>query len=557
MRPPGRAALGALRLLSLCALSSQVTAQQRATFALGCFFHARDIFLEVPGVTQVRMGYMGGWIPNPTPAMVATGKTGHFEVVEVHFDGERDKYDDLLDVFWRHHDPYQQNGQGLDIGPQFRAAVFVQGPVQRERARQRRLRALRELGAGRQLHTLRFERTAFWPVDNPPYHCKAPPRHGTDWVPRAPFSKSGARIPAVDSDGITNLVQRAGGPGGTLVLTFTSINFAGLLLNWVAHAMDAGVQQWGVVCVDSLLHQWLRRRGLGCHYRLRGDTWEYETKVGDHSRHMPTVQRLGIVQALLQQGIDVVMSDVDAVFLRNPLPLLERQKPADVVASPGTWPRTLVAAWGATPCMGFILWRAGDQALQLLKRLPEVPFHIVRNLDMAANRTGSDQLRMNAALFEANLVMSKIPQGDQSTFGQTENGLRMCLLHPLRVMRDCTGILNGTFPDTTFVAHCGWQEMSGRDPLRKEQTLFRWGLWRIRTDYRDVAPPPPAAVKRELLRQGRSLLCQRWATPKYGYMWRIRQLSELQRQQMEQVRQGPTSAGMRALRSFEQRSIAG
>jgi peptide-methionine (S)-S-oxide reductase len=108
--------------------------EKTATFGAGCFWGVEAAFRRIEGVTRTRVGYSGGTLENHTYEDVCSHTTGHAEVVELTYDPERVSYDDLLQVFWRKHDPTQRNRQGWDPGDQYRSVVFVHDGEQQEAA---------------------------------------------------------------------------------------------------------------------------------------------------------------------------------------------------------------------------------------------------------------------------------------------------------------------------------------------------------------------------------------------------------------------------------------
>jgi peptide-methionine (S)-S-oxide reductase len=108
--------------------------EKKATFGAGCFWGVEAAFRQLDGVTKTRVGYAGGTLDNPTYEDVCSHTTGHAEVVEVTYDPDQVSYEQLLDVFWRKHDPTQLNRQGWDIGDQYRSAIFFHDEEQQEAA---------------------------------------------------------------------------------------------------------------------------------------------------------------------------------------------------------------------------------------------------------------------------------------------------------------------------------------------------------------------------------------------------------------------------------------
>jgi peptide-methionine (S)-S-oxide reductase len=107
---------------------------ETATFGAGCFWGVEAAFRQVPGVVATAVGYLGGTLINPTYHDVCTDRTGHAEVVQVEFDPTKVTFEQLLDVFWKNHDPTTLNRQGPDVGSQYRSAIFYHSPAQQQAA---------------------------------------------------------------------------------------------------------------------------------------------------------------------------------------------------------------------------------------------------------------------------------------------------------------------------------------------------------------------------------------------------------------------------------------
>lgn len=104
---------------------------EKAMFGAGCFWGVETTFRNIDGVTSAAVGYAGGTTDSPTYEDVCSAATGHAEVVEVEFDPTMVTYQQLLDVFWKNHDPTTPNRQGPDVGTQYRSVIFTYSPEQK------------------------------------------------------------------------------------------------------------------------------------------------------------------------------------------------------------------------------------------------------------------------------------------------------------------------------------------------------------------------------------------------------------------------------------------
>jgi peptide methionine sulfoxide reductase msrA/msrB len=114
--------------------AKQAAATEVAILAGGCFWGMEELLRQQPGVLDIEAGYTGGWIDNPTYEDTHDSKSGHAEAVRIEFDPKKTSYGELLDFFFRIHDPTTKNRQGNDVGTQYRSAIFFTSEAQREEA---------------------------------------------------------------------------------------------------------------------------------------------------------------------------------------------------------------------------------------------------------------------------------------------------------------------------------------------------------------------------------------------------------------------------------------
>ena len=117
---------------------------EKATFAAGCFWHVEEVFSKVKGVLGTKVGYTGGKEKNPSYERVCSDETGHAEAIEITYDPRIVSYEELLDIFWKIHDPTQINRQGPDIGKQYRTAIFYHNEKQKKSAEESKKERQRE-----------------------------------------------------------------------------------------------------------------------------------------------------------------------------------------------------------------------------------------------------------------------------------------------------------------------------------------------------------------------------------------------------------------------------
>lgn len=119
----------------LCSIHITAFAENKtAIFAGGCFWCMEKPFDKIVGVISTTSGYSGGHTENPTYKSTSTGKTGHYEVIQIEYDNTKVSYERLVDELWKNIDPFDAQGQFCDKGPQYRAAIFTNDETEKELA---------------------------------------------------------------------------------------------------------------------------------------------------------------------------------------------------------------------------------------------------------------------------------------------------------------------------------------------------------------------------------------------------------------------------------------
>jgi peptide methionine sulfoxide reductase msrA/msrB len=149
-------------------MTKDIKSQPIATFAGGCFWCSESDFSKHEGIQRVVSGYTGGHMEQPTYDDVCSGRSGHMEAVQVHYDSDIITYKRLLDIYWRHIDPTDPGGQFVDRGDQYRTAIFYHDDGQKSAALASR-QALEQSGRfDRDIVTQILPATKFYPAE--PFH---------------------------------------------------------------------------------------------------------------------------------------------------------------------------------------------------------------------------------------------------------------------------------------------------------------------------------------------------------------------------------------------------
>lgn len=139
-----------------------------ATFANGCFWCTEAIFQQVVGVEKVVSGYIGGSVKNPTYREVCTGLTGHAEAIQISYDPKKVSFTELLEIFWKTHDPTTLNRQGADEGTQYRSAIFYHSEEQQRLAAEYKKKLDASGAFDNPIVTEITQTSVFYPAEN--YH---------------------------------------------------------------------------------------------------------------------------------------------------------------------------------------------------------------------------------------------------------------------------------------------------------------------------------------------------------------------------------------------------
>eukprot|EP01063_Lacrimia_lanifica_P022903 TRINITY_DN30419_c0_g1_i1.p1 TRINITY_DN30419_c0_g1~~TRINITY_DN30419_c0_g1_i1.p1 ORF type:complete len:577 (+),score=181.42 TRINITY_DN30419_c0_g1_i1:85-1815(+) len=352
----------------------------------------------------------------------------------------------------------------------------------------------------------------------------------------APAAKFIARPRDPLTYSLDNLLSKA--VNNTIVLSFCSVKYLDPMVNWLGLLVKHGITNWGVVCLDNELREWLRAHNTECGFVLKGwkhgvwDPEETATQAYNPGKQllwdgpMPLAKckqsceydiecaavnfkakdrmcskayggfvkdagvdgvehhlkrttstlwfaRWKLLVRLLDAGVHVVMGDLDAIFLRNPLQYINHMPPADLIGQRGSFPPWLTEKWGAALCMGFVMWRSTPATRRFTVHMHKV-----------ITKTGDDQIGVNVALDQVNTVWDEgrltYADSEQVSYGWAGGSLRVALLPHTQFPRRCDEIPIDTFKANVVMAHC---YESKKDGEAKKKKAIQYGLWVIHDDW--------------------------------------------------------------------------
>ncbi|KAJ9450717.1 hypothetical protein DIPPA_20071 [Diplonema papillatum] len=341
---------------------------------------------------------------------------------------------------------------------------------------------------------------------------------------------------ASDPGSLSGIVERA--QNGTVIMTFASYKYLSTMVNWLIHVEQHGITNYAVVCLDNELPTWFAKHRAKCAYVLpnwkksawspamannctpdgalptidnnlvackisceqdpecKAITWNdaargcykcfedsivRQNEISFIYRKLTTdtlwFARWKLLIRLLGRGVHILMADLDAFFLQDPMPYLQMHEGQDLVSQRGSYPEVQSKKWGAALCMGFTFWRATDNT----KR-----FTSLVNSMMEA--TGDDQIGVNQALDLAEIewhnaggkALMEFETSKTDVTGVTRKGLRVTLLSHQQFPRKCDEYSEHALLTNAVVAHCFEPAKQGEAKMKLAQ---KFNLWRLRDDW--------------------------------------------------------------------------
>lgn len=258
-----------------------------------------------------------------------------------------------------------------------------------------------------------------------------------------------------------------------IVVTSTSTYFP-IFMNWLYqyYHLCSNTQFLYFVCFDGNVEKMLKKYNLRCNYT------HYLPAIGSHQR-LWLIRGL-VVRNLIAMGYDVFLADSDAIWLRNPFPILAQFPHSDIIASRASYPEEIYERLGATICMGFVYFQSNPGTISLWMSV---------NDEMMRTKQPDDQRIFNRALMKLgltfprklNYVTNKVH--DTGMTQSKTNSLNVTMLSHSMFRRVCD-ITNRNATRASVVAHCS---ISAKDLSMKQLAAKNFGLWVLRPDWQTIS----------------------------------------------------------------------
>jgi len=237
------------------------------------------------------------------------------------------------------------------------------------------------------------------------------------------------------------------------IISFCNYPYREIALNWVKHLEALSIDNYEVLCLDAESDEYLKFHG--CHSRVLD---EFNDDWISGCKH--TMRRILIFKKYLEEGYDIIHSDTDALWLKNPIPNLIEANNQDIIMSTvrhsGAFPPEVAEAFGFTCCMGWIFFRSNNETVNYLDR-----FLNTREIK------GSDQKNFNEFLLSNNPSISPLDNGDELIITNDLNVSLLGLSKPL--------VKRGPIKEETYV----WHPNTRKEAEHKKQSFIDRGLWKI------------------------------------------------------------------------------
>jgi hypothetical protein len=244
------------------------------------------------------------------------------------------------------------------------------------------------------------------------------------------------------------------------IITFCNYPYREIALNWIKHLEVLDIDNYEVLCLDAKSNDYLKSHG--------GNSRVLDEFSGDWiSGCKNSMKRIVIFKKLLEEGYDVIHSDADALWLKDPIPDLVEANNQDIIASTvrhhHAWPPEVRKVFGFTCCMGWIFFRSNDKTISYLDR-----FLNTREIK------GSDQKNFNQFLLASSPSITDHELGDELTIYNTSDENNRCKELSLLALSKPL-VKRGPVEDSTYVWHPNTKKEAGHI----KQTFINQKKWKI------------------------------------------------------------------------------